>query len=120
MYTVKNGGDIHKGDLIAISNGNYMGIGIYVGRGVGGTVQYIWPGSATSSRNWYEKQLKQWKGDKPMRPFTISQVGKTYINSPHADRIIKLNIENITDQETIEKLLEDKEILKEFNITVNY
>jgi len=33
---------------------------------------------------------------------------------------MKLNKENITDQETIEKLLEDKEILKEFKITVNY
>lgn len=120
MYTVKHGGDIHKGDLIAVSNGNYMSVGIYVGRGTGGTVQYAWPGSAASSRNWYEQQLKQWKGDKPMRPFTISQVGKSYINSPDARRIIKLNRENITDQETIEKLLEDKEVLKELNITVNY
>jgi hypothetical protein len=33
---------------------------------------------------------------------------------------MKLNRENITDQETIEKLLEDKEVLKEFNIDVKY
>ena len=120
MYTVKNGGDIHKGDLIAVSNGNYMSVGIYIGRGTGGTIQYAWPGSATSSRDWYEEQLKNWKGAKPMRSFTISQIGKSYINSPDANRIIKLNRENITDQETIEKLLKDKEVLKEFKITVNY
>jgi hypothetical protein len=33
---------------------------------------------------------------------------------------MKLNRENITHQETIEKLLEDKEVLKEFNIDVKY
>ena len=48
MYTVINGGDIHKGDLIAVANGSYMSIGIYLGRGQGGSVQYLWPGSATS------------------------------------------------------------------------
>jgi len=120
MYKVKLGGDIHKGDLIAVSNGNYLSIGIYVGRGTGGTVQYLWPGSATSCKDFHEEKLRNWKGDKPMRPLTISQMGKSYINTPDANRIIKLNKENITDQETIERLLEDKEVLKEFNITVNY
>jgi hypothetical protein len=55
-----------------------------------------------------------------MRPLTISQMGKNYVNTPDEHRIIKLNRENITDQETIEKLLEDKEVLKEFNIDVKY
>jgi hypothetical protein len=120
MYTVLHGGDIHKGDLIAVSNGSYMSIGIYLGRGQGGSVQYLWPGSATSQRDWHEEQLKNWKGDKPMKPMKISQMGKNFLISPTPNRIIKLNRENITDQETIERLLEDKEVLKEFNITVNY
>ena len=120
MIKVKNGGEIQRGDIIAVASNNYISIGIYLGRGQGGTVQYLWPGSATSSRDWYEEQLKNWKGAKPMRSFTISQIGKSYINSPDANRIIKLNRENITDQETIERLLTDKEVLKEFNITVNY
>jgi hypothetical protein len=47
-------------------------------------------------------------------------MGKNFINSPTGTRIIKLNKENITDQETIERLLTDKEVLREFNITVNY
>ena len=120
MYTVKNGGDIHKGDLVAIANSSYMSIGIYIGRGQGGTVQYLWPGSATAARDWHEEKLKNWKGDKPMKPLTISQMGKSFVNSPSATRILKLNRENITDQETIESLLTDKEILKEFNIILNY
>ena len=120
MYTVKNGGDIQRGDLIAVATGNYISIGIYLGRGQGGTVQYLWPGSATSSKNWHEQKLKEWKGDKPMRPLTISQMGKSYVNTPDEYRIMKLNRDNITDPETIERLLEDKEVLKEFKIEVKY
>ena len=120
MYTVINGGDINKGDLIAVANGSYMSIGIYIGRGQGGSLQYLWPGSATAQKDWHEEQLKNWKGDKPMKPLTISQMGKSFINSPTGSRIIKLNKENITDQETIERLLTDKEVLKEFNIELNY
>jgi hypothetical protein len=33
---------------------------------------------------------------------------------------MKLNRDNITDPETIERLLEDKEVLKEFKIEVKY
>jgi hypothetical protein len=55
-----------------------------------------------------------------MKPLKISQMGKSFVNSPTATRIIKLNRENITDQETIERLLTDKEVLKEFNIILNY
>ena len=120
MYTVNNGGEIHKGDLIAVANGSYMSIGIYIGRGQGGTVQYLWPGSATAARDWHEEKLKNWKGDKPMKPLTISQMGKNFINSPTGSRIIKLNKENITEQETIERLLTDKEVLREFSIELNY
>jgi hypothetical protein len=120
MYTVLHGGDIHKGDLIAVASSSYMSIGIYIGRGQGGSLQYLWPGSATAQRDWHEEQLKNWKGDKPMKPLTISQMGKTYVNTPDQYRIMKLNRENITDPETIERLLEDKEVLKEFKIEVKY
>jgi hypothetical protein len=120
MIKVKNGGDIQRGDIIAVASNNYISIGIYLGRGQGGTVQYLWPGSASSSKNWHGIQLGQWKGDKPMKPLTISQMGKNYVNTPDEHRIMKLNRENITDQETIERLLEDKEVLKEFKIDVKY
>lgn len=45
---------------------------------------------------------------------------KSFINTPRDTRILKLNRDNITDQDTIQQILEAKEILKEFNITVNY
>ena len=114
MYKVKNGGDILKGDLIAVSNGNYMSIGIYYGRGQGGTVQYIHPSQPDSAKRWHENRAKNLKGLQEVKPFRLLDITKSYINSPSEYRIIKLNRDNITDQETIE------EILQEFNITVNY
>jgi hypothetical protein len=120
MYTVKVGGDIHKGDLIAVANGNDFTIGIYYGRGQGGTVQYIHPSHPASTKEWYENRAKNLKGIQEVKPFRLLDISKSYISSPSKYRIIKLNRDNITDQETIEQILEAKEILQEFNITVNY
>lgn len=120
MYTVLHGGDIHKGDLIAVSNGNDFCVGIYFGRGTGGTVQYIHPSQPDSAKRWHENRTKNLKGLQEVKPFRFLDITKSYINSPSEYRIIKLNRDNITDQETIEQILEAKEILQEFNITVNY
>ena len=119
MYTVLHGGDIHKGDLIAVASSSYMSIGIYIGRGQGGSLQYLWPGSATAQRDWHENRIKSLGSDK-VKPFALKNVMKSFINTPRDTRILKLNRDNITDQETIDQILEAKEILKEFNITVNY
>lgn len=118
MYTVKHGGDIHKGDLIAVSNGNDFSVGIYFGRGTGGTVQYYGTGTAGYCKKRYEERVKI--GANKGEPFKLNQLWKEYINTPRDTRIMKLNRDNITDQKEIEKILEAKEILKEFNITVNY
>lgn len=119
MYTVIHGGDIHRGDLIAVANGNDFSIGIYFGNGRGGTFQYFHPGSPGNSRDWHENRLKNLGSDK-VKPFGLKNVMKSFINTPRDTRIMKLNRDNITDQDTIEQILEAKEILKEFNITVNY
>lgn len=119
MYTVKYGGEIHKGDLIAVSNGNYISVGIYYGRGRGGTFQYFYPGQATSAKDHYDKNVLR-LGVNKVGLFKIAKIWKSYINAPTDTRIIKLNRDNITDVETIEFLLTDKEILKQFNIEVNY
>jgi hypothetical protein len=119
MYTVKQGGDIHKGDLIAVSNGNDFTIGIYYGNGRGGTLQYFYPGAPRQSKEFYEDRLKNLGSDK-VKPFKLTNIWKSYVNRPRDTRIIKLNRDNITDQETIDQIIESKEILKEFNITVNY
>lgn len=119
MYTVKIGGDIHKGDLIAISNGNDFSVGIYYGRGSGGTVQYYGIKTAGYCKKRYEERVKTQGVDKAV-PFKLNQLWKSFINTPRDTRIIKLNRDNITEEQDIEDVLESKEILKEFNIEVNY
>ena len=123
MYTVKQGGDIHRGDLVAVSNSNDFTVGIYFGQGRGGTFQYFTPHGVVSSKDWWEEAQKD-KVSKMYtesgKPWKLTRVWKHYVNTPRDTRIIKLNRDNITDQQTIEQIIKAKEILQEFNITVNY
>ena len=119
MYTVKHGGTIQKGDLIAIANGNDFSIGIYFGRGTGGTVQYYGITTAKYCKERYQRRLEI-NGIEKVGPFKLGDLWKDYINTPRETRIMKLNRENITDQTTMNNILETKEIFKEFNIHVNY
>jgi len=120
MYKVKQGGDIHRGDLVAISNSNDFCIGIYFGQGRGGTFQYFSPVNVVSSREWWEKANTDPTYTDHNKPWKLTRIWKHHVNTPRDTRIIKLNRENITDQETIENIIKAKEILQEFNITVNY
>lgn len=119
MYNSKLGGDIHPGDLIAVSNSNDFSVGIYFGRGRGGTVQYYHPTSPLAAKEHYENRLKN-HGIEKVGPFKIGLIWKDYVNTPRNTRIIKLNRDNITDQDMKLHLIEAKEILKQFNIDVNY
>lgn len=119
MYTVKNGGDIHRGDLIAVSNSNDFTIGIYFGRGSGGTIQYYRYSTPKYCKERYDNRVTS-VGAEKAGPFTIKHLWKDFLNTPRDTRIIKLNRDNITDQKQIEDILIAKEILKEFNIEVNY
>ena len=120
MYKVKLGGDIHKGDLVAISNGNDFTVGIYYGQGRGGTVQYYTPSGVVRSKEWWERA----KGDTAYadhdKPWKLTRIWKSYVQTPRDTRILKLNRDNITEQEDIENIFKAKEILKEFNIEVNF
>jgi hypothetical protein len=118
MYTVKLGGDIHKGDLIAVSNGNDFSIGIYFGRGLGGTVQYYGIGTAAYCKKRHDERVKL--GADKGEPFKLNHLWKSFINTPRDTRILKLNRDNITNQIDIENILESKEILRQFNIEVNF
>ena len=119
MYTVKHGGDIQRGDLVAVSNSNDFCVGIYFGQGRGGTFQYYYPGGVISSKEYYEERLKT-HGIEKAGKFRLGSIWKSYVNTPRDTRIIKLNRDNITDQKEIENIEKAKEILQEFNITVNY
>lgn len=112
------GGDIHQGDLIAVANGNDFTVGIYFGRGRGGTVQYYHPSAPVGVKERYDKLTPEQKEIKG--PLRFSNIWKDYVNSPRETRIIKLNRENITNPKMIEDLQKSKEILAQFNIIVNY
>jgi hypothetical protein len=123
MYTVKQGGVIQKGDLVAIANGNDFSVGIYFGQGRGGTVQYFTPRNVVQSREWWENAQKDNVSKmyaESGKPWKLTRVWKHYVNTPRDTRILKLNRENITDRQTIEDIEKAKEILQEFNIPVNY
>ena len=123
MYTVKQGGDIHKGDLVAVCHTNDFVIGIYFGQGRGGTFQYFTPNGVVRSKEWWENAQKNKVSNmytESGKPWKLTRIWKSYVNAPRDTRILKLNRENITDQQTIENIIKAKEILKEFNITVNY
>jgi hypothetical protein len=120
MYTVITGGEIHKGDLVAVSYSNNFIIGIYFGQGRGGTFQYYTPHGVVESRNWWEKAQTDKAYSVNGKPWALNRVWKSYVNTPTGTRIIKLHRDNITSPEEINKIIEAKEILKEFNITVNY
>jgi hypothetical protein len=120
MYNVLLGGDINRGDLVAVANGNDISIGIYFGQGRGGTFQYFHPSSPGRSKEWHDTRANNLKGVQDVKPFKLTNIWKSYVNTPRDTRIIKLNRDNITHPETIKDILEAKEILKEFNIEVNY
>ena len=120
MYTVKNGGDVLRGDLVAVSNSNDFTIGIYFGQGRGSTFQYFTPLGVVQSKQWWEKAQVDKAYTESGKPWKITRIWKCYVNTPRDTRILKLNRDNITDQKTIEDIIKAKEILQEFNITVNY
>lgn len=119
MYTVKHGGDINRGDLVAVCHTNDFIIGIYFGQGRGGTFQYFTPNGVVSAKEYYEHRVLN-HGIQKEGTFRINKLWKSYVNSQRDTRIMKLNRENITDQIERENIEKAKEILQELNIEVNY
>ncbi len=121
MYNVRFGEKIEKGDIIAIANGNDFSLGIYYGRGLGGTVQYYMPSGIKHAMNHFNNTMAQLTAQgKPTEPLKLNRFWKCYINTPRDTRIMKLNRENITNPTDIEDIREAKEALKNFNIDVKY
>ena len=100
---LKYGGKLEFGDLIAISNGNYLHFGFYAGKGRN-TLQYygLWaPTSAYETyNNWLisndEVKAKHWMTKKYSKGFTSKCIWKSYINAVHDTRVMK-----ITNPETV-------------------
>jgi len=121
MYKVRFGETIEKGDLIAVANGNDFSLGIYYGRGMGGTVQYYMPNAVKHCMERFKvKMAERVANGKETEPLKLNNFWKCYVNTPRETRIMKLNRENITNPTDIEDIRVAKEALKNFNIDVNY
>lgn len=124
MRTLKYGGQLSIGDLIAISNSNHISFGWYAGDGRG-TLQFYyiggpgqiyddylqWKNNPLSVQNWRARQFEK-------HGFSIKLCYKSYINSVHDSRVMKItNPEDIfTTQEERERYEKSKEAL----ITLNF
>jgi hypothetical protein len=121
MYKVRFGETIEKGDLIAVANGNDFSLGIYYGRGIGGTVQYYMPNSVRYAMERFNVRMAELTAEgQPTEPLKLNNFWKCYVNTPRDTRIMKLNRENITSPKDIEEVMIAIEALKNFNIDVKY
>lgn len=126
MRTLKYGGVLHPGDFVAISNGNHISFGWYVGDGRG-TLQFYYMGGPANVykeyRAWLtlndvEKSKNKWASKRFEKGFTTKCLWKSYINAVHGTRVIKIERpeEIFTDLEDRDTYERSKEAL----ITLNF
>ena len=121
---LRHGGKLEIGDLVAVSNGNYISFGFYAGTGRG-TLQYWWIRQPANAYNNYQDWLKlpedkrsRWTNKRFEKGFTTKCIYKSYINAVHDTRVIKItNPEDIfTKTEDRESYEKSKEVLITLNI----
>ena len=127
MRTIKYGGVVHPGDFIAISNGNHISFGWYAGDGRG-TLQFYFMNSPMHAKNNYESWKEDfdkgkiapdsWRAKQYKDGFTRKSLWKSYINSVHKTRVMKITNpdELLTEQEDREIYEKSKEILIQLNV----
>lgn len=120
---LKYGGQIERGDLIAVSNGNHIHFGWYAGTGRG-TLQYWWILQPANAYDNYQDWLKlpedkrsRWNNKRFEKGFTSKCIYKSYINAVHDTRVMKIT--NPEDVFTAPKDREAYEKSKEALITLN-
>ncbi len=115
MTNLKYGGTLEIGDLIAISNGNYMSFGWFAGTG-SGTIQFYYYGQPgreyEAYQDWLnipENEKSQWENKKYEKGFTKKCLWKAYIyGNAISDRVMKIThpedvFTNPEDRDTYEK-----------------
>jgi CO dehydrogenase/acetyl-CoA synthase beta subunit len=126
MREIKYGGQIVPGDFIAISDGNHLNFGWYAGNGRG-TLQYYPVRGAMRCYQDYESWLNMSDADKAKnkyyskrfeKGFTVKCLWKSFINSVHKTRVMKLtNVEDIfTEQEDIKEYQQSREVMIKLNL----
>lgn len=125
MRTIQYGGQLVPGDFVAIAFNNCIDFGWYCGNG-SGTLQYYSFRYPKNALERYEDWLNQSEEEKKnnwcdkrfsKEGFTIKALYKSYINSVHRTRVIKItNIEDIfTDPEDRENYEKSREALIKLN-----
>jgi hypothetical protein len=126
MRTIKYGGQLVPGDFIAVSYSNYIDLGWYAGDGRGTLQYYSMRGPIMCYRD-YESWLKytdeekaknKWMTSRFDKGFTRKCIWKSYINSVHRTRVIKLtNVEEIiTEQEDRIDNEKSREVMIKLNL----
>jgi hypothetical protein len=85
MFHSKYTGTIAKGDLVLIAYDNWMTIGICAGRGKSGTFQY------------YDVYVISESEKRDPGCSLHSRYLKSYVNSPHSNRITKTHLSLLSD-----------------------
>ena len=85
MFNNKYTIPIEKGDIVGIAHDNDIQLGIYIGRGKTGSLQYysIW---GLSERERLDPSSK------------MNRYEKAYINAPHETRIVKVHPDFLSDE----------------------
>jgi len=126
MRTLKYGGVLYPGDFVAISNGNHITFGWYAGDGRGTLQFYYMEGPKSVYKDYQsflkysdeEKSKNKWMCKRFEKGLTTKCLWKSYINSVHATRVMK-----ITNPEDIFTNREDRNIYEESKqvmITINF
>ena len=126
MRQLKYGGQIVPGDFIAISDGNHINFGWYAGNGSGTLQYYTMYGPVRAYEDYQswlkitdeEKKKNMWQSRRFSKGFTTKCLWKSYINSVHKTRVMKLtNIEDIfTEQEDMKAYQESREVMIKLNL----
>lgn len=109
------GGPLQLGDFIAIAYSNHFVLGWFAGTGRG-TIQYFHLSAPKQANETYASYINGKASPYYQRifknGFTIKSIWKGYINSPHGNRVVKLeNPEAILDQDTLQQYQESKQVL---------
>ena len=124
MRQLKYGGQIFPGDFVVVSYQNHLDLGWYAGNG-SGTLQYYHYRTPGMAKDRYEEWLNEEESKRSKlsnqtydKGFTRKCLWKSYINSVHATRVMK--IENPEQIFTEQEDMMDYEKSKEALLTLNF
>jgi hypothetical protein len=125
MRNIKYGGQIVPGDFIAVAFNNHIDFGWYAGNGRGTLQYYHFRVPMNAHDRWDEwnnqpdeEKSKSWRSKQYKNGFTSKCLWKSYINSVHETRVIRItNIEDIfTEPEDRDSYEKSKEVLIKLNL----